>query len=127
MSKHTTQVYKVYNYLKANNVGIPNAISNYDLAFAFNLDKRTIRRIINEINNTESIDDFNKIIGSCNSGYYVATEEDYKISLSREWKSVITRLARLKSISNKIGLEGQYKMQLGKYYADCIETFAKEN
>lgn len=122
-AKHTTIVYQVYNYLKNNNIGIDNAISNEKLATEFFTKKREIRRIVNEINNTNSLDDLNAIVCSGNKGYWIATEQDYKIYLDRHWKAIKTSLKRLNSISKKISLDNQYKMKLGEYYSEFVETF----
>lgn len=112
----------VYNYLMNNCIGEKNAISNSELSKKIFCAERTIRKAINNIN---SGDRFQCLIGNSNKGYWIATEKDYKIAFAREWKSVITRLKRLKNMSKKVSMNGQGKIDMETLKSEFMEVFLR--
>lgn len=69
---------KVYAYLKEFHMGSKNAVSTWDLTYAFNVNSRRIREVVKELRRD--------LVPVCinGSGYFIATtEEEMEQTLSR--------------------------------------------
>lgn len=115
---HPSIVYRIYDELKEH-VGRENAISATALASQFDISDRQLRMYINEIRNSSELE---KFIGSSNEGYFVCMREEVDATINRLKKQALSILKVCSSIQKKADLNGQYKMPLGDYYKDVIES-----
>ena len=103
-------------------IGAENAISATELAAQFNISERQLRTIIHEIRNSTELE---KFIGSNNYGYYVCREEEAETAMLRWENQARSMLKVCYANRKKAAKDGQYKIPLGKYYADFFEAFGE--
>lgn len=121
-TKHSEPiVYRVYDELKKH-VGRENAVSAADLSARFNISERQLRSIVHEIRNSTELE---KFVGSCNEGYYICREEEAETAMRRWENQAHSMLKVCYANRKKAAKDGQYKMSLGKYYADVFEAFGE--
>lgn len=116
---HAPIIYQLYEELKSH-VGKGNAISAEELSGKFGMTERDLRECISEIRNSTELE---KIIGSCNGGYFICTEDEFKRSNNRLLSMAFSLLRTARANSRKAGLDGQFKMALGDFYGECYEPF----
>lgn len=69
---------KIYAYLKEFHMGSKNPVSTWDLTYAFNVNSRRIREVVNELRRDQVPVCINR------NGYFIATtEEEMEQTLSR--------------------------------------------
>lgn len=93
-------VYYVYEEMKKH-VGRENAISGEDLSRLFGITTRHLRYIINEIRNSGELE---KVIGSCNAGYFICTKEEQSRANLRIYRQAF-RLLKRRARTTKSGKE----------------------
>ena len=111
-------VYKVYDEMKRH-VGQKNAISAKDLSNMFDLSPRALRVIIHAIRNSNELE---KVIGSCNNGYYICTKEDCEKAIDRIFRQAISTFKVAHSMKKKIALNGQGKIKTGDYVKEFFQS-----
>lgn len=117
--KHKPIIYKIYNEMKCH-TGKKFAISGGELSAMFFISQRQLREYIHEICESTEL---SKIILTCNKGYYIPLEEEGITDISRIYNQAFSLLRRARALEKKAGLEGQYKLKLGKFYKDYITAF----
>lgn len=122
--KHRTIVYDYYNYLKECHYGKENGVKREVLAGVFHVSLNAQKEILREINESEILP---KIVSTSNSIYMCRTKEECEQAAFNEFKSGLTRLKKGKKMLKKIDMNGQMKMQLGKYYKEAIECFEEDS
>lgn len=120
MKKHKPLVYKYYDYLKQHCLGRANGVSRDYLAAYFGVTLPQQKSVLREIN--QSLD-FDKIVSTSHSIYICNSEQECKIAIFNEINSGLTRLKKGKLMAEKLKRNGQYKLKLGDYYKEFIETF----
>lgn len=120
IKKHRPLVYQYYDYLKDNHYGKANGVKRTTLADIFHVDLKTQKNILKEINESDTL---TKLISTSGSIYMCQTKEECEQAAFNEFKSGLTRLKKGKKMLKKIDMNGQMKMQLGKYYKEAIECF----
>ena len=120
---HSPIVYRVYDYLKENHLGRENGIKKTDLAKKFEISDRELRKITKEINTSPVLE---KLISTTHCCYMCKTKEECDKTIRNTYRTAVTLLKKGKAMERKVGLNGQVKMRLGKYYKDVIETFSSE-
>lgn len=118
---HPAIVYRIYAELK-NHIGEENAISASELAYKFLISKRQLRTYINTIRNSGELE---KFIGSSNKGYFISRPEEVNATIRRLESEAFSLLKLCSSIKKKANLNGQYKIPLGDYYKDIIESLGE--
>lgn len=121
---HRPIVYKVYEEMKRH-IGVDNAISATEICLFCGLSgHRELRKIMREIRRSGELE---KIPCSCNKGYYMAsTKEEAKKSIDRLVNTAKNELKTAYTMANKLGLEGQMKMQFGKYFKDTYHSLMED-
>lgn len=122
--KHKPIVYEYYNYLKKNHYGKEKAINRNDLAKHFKVTLSIQKNILKEINESDLLP---KLVSTSGAIYLCKTKKECQIAAFNEFKSGLTRLKKGKKMLAKINLNGQMKIQLGKYYKEAVECFEVEN
>jgi len=121
-TKHSEPItYKIYKELK-NHIGKENAISGADLSAMFGISKRQLRVYIHEIRNSTELE---KVIGSCNRGYYICREEDFDEADKRLERQALSTLKVVWANRKKRSKDGQYKLPLGDYYKEIFQAFGE--
>lgn len=121
-TKHTKPItYKIYEELKSH-IGKENAISGADLSAKFNISKRRLRIYIHEIRNSGEL---TRVIGSCNTGYFMCREEDFEAADKRLERQALSILKVVWANRKKRAKDGQYKIPLGDYYKEIFEAFSE--
>lgn len=117
---HAPKVYEVYEEMKRH-VGIENAISATQLCFLCDVSShRELREIMREIRRSGELE---KIPCSCNDGYYMAsTKEEAQKAIDRLVNAAKNELKTAYTMAKKLGLEGQMKIQFGKYWKDTYHS-----
>lgn len=123
VKKHKPIVYQYYEYLKENHLGKENGVRRDTLADLFHVNVATQKEILKEINES---DELPKIISTTGAIYMCRTREECETAAFNEFKSGLTRLKKGKKMLKKIDMNGQMKMQLGKYYKEAIECFEED-
>ena len=119
--KHDSLVYRVYDYLRDNHVGQANAIKGADLAARFGTDRRSLRNIIREIRNSDTLE---KLVAGDESGYYVcANAEEYEKANNRLYSAAFSLLRTARANEKKAGMDGQFKIRLGKYFSETFNAY----
>lgn len=118
--KHDSIVYRYYDYLKANHYGKENGIKRDVLAKIFNVTIAVQKEILREINEAS---DLPKLISTSGKIYMCRTEHECEVAAYNEFNSGLTRLKKGKKMLEKMSLNGQMKMKLGKYYKEAVECF----
>lgn len=119
--KHETVAYRIYDELK-NHVGKQNAVSAAELSGMFNISERQLRDYIHELREDMS---FDKVILSCNKGYYIPTEQEGTADVQRLLSQAFSTLRIARATVTKGGRNGQGKIKLGKYYKEFVEAFGE--
>ncbi len=121
-TKHGEPItYKIYKELK-NHIGKENAISGADLSALFGISRRQLRVYIHEIRNSTELE---KVIGSCNRGYYICREEDFDEADKRLERQALSTLKVVWANRKKRSKDGQYKLPLGDYYKEIFQAFGE--
>lgn len=120
---HEPEVYKVYEYLKTYHTGKENGIKRPYLAEKLNISERKLRRITREINTSNELE---KLVSTTHSCYICATKEECEWAIRNTYNVAIAQFKKAKQMEKKVGLNGQLKLKVGKYYKDFVETFTAE-
>lgn len=118
--KHEPEVYRVYDYLKNHHLGCKNGILKRELAEELGITERRLRKLTSEINGSHELVKLVSTTGSC---YMCETKEECTKSIRNTYNVAIALFKKAKQMEKKVGLNGQIKLKLGKYYKDVIETF----
>lgn len=121
--KHSPAVYRLYDYLKENHLGAKNGIVRKDLVEILNIPTRRLRELTAEINSSDSLE---KIVSTKGSCYLCDTKEECEATIRNTYNVAISLFKKAKKMEKKVGLNGQMKIRLGKYYKEFVETFSKE-
>lgn len=122
-NKHEPLVYRVYDYLKENHLGRANGIKRPELAEKFGISARELRKITSEINSSLQLE---KLVSTSHCCYMCETKEECEKAIRNTYRTAITLLKKGKAMEKKVGLNGQVKIHLGKYYKDVVETFSEQ-
>ena len=122
--KHRPIVYDYYNYLKDCHYGKENGVNREILSDIFHVSLKMQKDILREINESDTLP---KLVSTSGSIYMCRTKEECENAAFNEFKSGLTRLKKGKKMLKKIDMNGQMKMQLGKYYKEAIECFEEDN
>ena len=120
---HEPVVYKVYEYLKAYHTGKENGIKRPILAEKLGISERKLRRITREINTSTELE---KLVSTTHSCYICGTREECERAIRNTYNVAIAQFKKAKQMEKKVGLNGQLKLKVGKYYKDFVETFSEE-
>lgn len=120
---HEPQVYRLYDYLKTNHSGRENGITKPELAQRLDISERELRKLTKGINNSPELE---KIVSTTHSCFLCNTKEECEMAIRNTYRTAISLLKKGKIMERKVGLNGQVKMKLGKYYKDVVETFSSE-
>lgn len=123
MLHHEPLVYRLYDYLKDNHLGRENGIKKPELAKKFDITERELRKLTKEINTSPVLE---KLVSTTHCCYMCSTKEECEQSIRNTYRTAITLLKKGKAMERKVGLNGQIKMSVGKYYKDVVETFSSE-
>lgn len=123
-TKMTPDSYKLYNFLCEHCIGQFNAIKQEELSPLLNLDRRTIRKCIAEL---DTYPGNLKIVCTGNAGVWIATSKnDARKSADVDLKKGIAHLAKYQAKMRKLGLDGQYKIQFSTYEKPMIEAIVHD-
>lgn len=120
---HETKVYRLYDYLKNNHLGFSNGIRKPELAEKFGVSERELRKLTKKINESNELE---KLISTTHSCYMCNTKQECEKSIRNTYRVAIALFKKAKAMEKKVGLNGQIKLKLGKYYKDVVETFTDE-
>lgn len=120
---HQPEVYRLYDYLKANHLGKANGIKKPDLAKILGIKPRELRKLTAEINASTELE---KLVSTSHCCYMCETKEECEKSIRTTYKVAVALFKKAKQMERKVGLNGQVKMKVGKYYKDFVETFSSE-
>lgn len=119
---HEPIVYRIYDELK-NHIGKKNAISGKDLSEMFNISDRVLRGYINKI---AGCSELTRTVGTSNKGYYICSNnKEFNQANGRIWKQALSLIKRAKAQEKKAQADGQFQIQLGKYYKEFIQAFGE--
>ena len=114
---HEPMVYRLYDYLKNNHLGRENGIQ------VLGISERELRKLTKAINESNELE---KLVSTTHSCYMCATKEECEKSIRNTYRVAVALFKKAKSMEKKVGLNGQIKLKLGKYYKDVVETFSEE-
>lgn len=77
-------------------------------------------KVINENDVIQKI-----IVSNSKKGIKIATEQEAKEELEKEYNSIIAKLTRYHKKMNKAKLDGQMRLKFGKYEREFIESFVR--
>lgn len=120
--KHAPIVYRIYDELKNHHVGKVNAISGKALSYKFDITERQLREYIHALREDMQ---FDKVILSCNKGYYIPTEEEGTANVNRLFSHAFSTLRIARASVNKANRNQQGKIKLGPYYKEFVEAFGE--
>lgn len=120
---HEPDVYKVYRYLKAYHTGKENGVKRPILAERLGISERKLRRITREINTSTELE---KLVSTTHCCYICDTREECERAIRNTYSVAIAQFKKAKQMEKKVGLNGQLKLKVGKYYKDFVETFSEE-
>lgn len=120
---HEPIVYKVYEYLKTYHTGKENGIKRPILAEKLGISERKLRKITREINTSNELE---KLVSTTHSCYICGTREECEKAIRNTYSVAIAQFKKAKQMEKKVGLNGQLKLKVGKYYKDFVETFSEE-
>lgn len=120
---HSSEVYRLYDYLKNNHMGIANGIKRPLLAEKFGITERELRRLTREINESGELE---KIVSTTHCCYMCETQAECEKSIRNTYRVAVALFKKAKRMEKKVGLNGQLKIKLGAYYKDFVETFTGE-
>lgn len=119
--EHKKEVKVVYNIL-CQHIGKSNAISADRLSEFLHISERKLRDYISEIRRGT---EFEKIVCSCNDGYYIATEEEADRANKRLYSQAFSLLKTAHANDKKAGRNGQLRIRLSEFEKDTVEAFGK--
>lgn len=136
--KLTPVEWRIYNYLKDHtDEWVSQEIMAKDLFFdewyrahydRIPFHDTKVRKIItNAIRNLNNSPVIQKIILSSSKGVKITNRDEVDKYIGRHINAVVARLNRLKLLSKKASMNGQYKITFGKYERQIIEAFPKDN
>lgn len=114
---HEPIVYRIYDLLKQH-VGKENAVSAKDLSGWFGISERQLRDYIREIRRDG---DAERVVASCNHGYYICTREELAKANERLYRQALSLMKTVHANEKKIGKTGQMKMRLD----EDVKAFGK--
>ena len=120
---HEPMVYRLYDYLKANHFGKENGIKKPVLAQHFGISERELRKLTKTINESPELE---KLVSTTHSCYMCNSKEECEKSIRNTYRVAVALFKKAKQMERKVGLNGQIKLKLGKYYKDVVETFSDE-
>ena len=120
---HEPMVYRLYDYLKNNHLGENNGIKKPDLAKFLGISERELRKLTKSINESTELE---KLVSTTHCCYMCYTKEECEKSIRNTYRVAVALFKKAKSMEKKVGLNGQIKLKLGKYYKDVVETFSEE-
>lgn len=120
---HEPAVYRLYDYLKENHLGKDNGIRKPVLADKLGVSERELRKLTKAINESAELE---KLVSTTHSCYMCETKEECEKSIRNTYRVAVALFKKAKSMEKKVGLNGQIKLKLGKYYKDVVETFSDE-
>ena len=120
---HEPEVYRLYDYLKNNHFGKENGINKPELAQKLGISERELRKLTKTINESTELE---KLISTTHCCYMCETKEECEKSIRNTYRVAVTLFKKAKAMEKKVGLNGQIKLKLGKYYKDVVETFTDE-
>lgn len=120
---HEPMVYRLYDYLKNNHLGRENGIKKPALAQVLGISERELRKLTKAINESNELE---KLVSTTHSCYMCETKEECEKSIRNTYIVAVALFKKAKSMEKKVGLNGQIKLKLGKYYKDVVETFSEE-
>jgi AraC-like DNA-binding protein len=120
---HEPMVYRLYDYLKNNHLGRENGIKKPALAQVLGISERELRKLTKAINESNELE---KLVSTTHSCYMCTTKEECEKSIRNTYRVAVALFKKAKSMEKKVGLNGQIKLKLGKYYKDVVETFSEE-
>ena len=121
---HEPMVYRLYDYLKNNHLGENNGIKKPDLAKVLGISERELRKLTKSINESTELE---KLVSTTHCCYMCSTKEECEKSIRNTYRVAVALFKKAKSMEKKVGLNGQIKLKLGKYYKDVVETFSEED
>lgn len=114
---------EIYEYLEYVAVGEKNAVPAWGLCANFNVDKRKLRDYIRNIRRNPK---YEKIVCSCNGGYYICTEEEADKANKRLYSQAFSLLKTARENDRKAGRNGQMRMAVDEFLgSDTVEAFGK--
>lgn len=119
--KHEPIAYRIYDEMK-NHIGKANAIKGRDLSAKFDITERQLRDYIHELREDMMLD---KVILTCNKGYYIPTEEEGTADVQRLFSHAFSTLRIARASVNKASRNRQGKIKLGAYYKEFVEAFGE--
>ena len=120
---HEPAVYRLYDYLKEHHLGKENGIRKPLLALELGITERELRRLTKAINESTELE---KLISTSHRCYMCNTKEECEKSIRTTYRVAVALFKKAKQMEKKVGLNGQVKMKVGKYYKDFVETFSSE-
>lgn len=120
---HEPEVYRVYDYLKTHHLGRENGIRKPELADRLGISERQLRKLTKAINESTELE---KLVSTTHSCYMCLTKEECERAIRNTYRVAIALFKKAKAMEKKVGLNGQIKLHLGKYYKDVVETFTDE-
>ena len=120
---HEPDVYRLYNYLKTYHLGKENGIKRPDLARQIGISERNLRRLTKTINESTELE---RLISTTHSCYMCDTKEECEKAIRNTYRVAVALFKKAKTMEKKVGLNGQIKLKMGKYYKDVVETFTAE-
>ena len=120
---HEPMVYRLYDYLKNNHLGENNGIKKPDLAKVLGISERELRKLTKSINESTELE---KLVSVSHKCYMCNTKEECEKAVRTTYRLAVAHFKKAKQMEKKVGLNGQIKLKLGKYYKDVVETFSSE-
>ena len=114
---------EIYEHLNYAYVGKDCATSAWSLASFFHISERKLREYISEIRRNPK---YEKIVCSCNGGYYICTEEESDKANKRLYSQAFSLLKTARENDRKAGRNGQMRMAVDEFLgSDTVEAFGK--
>ena len=120
---HEPAVYRLYDYLKENHLGKENGIRKPLLAEQLGINERELRKLTKAINESTELE---KLVSVSHRCYMCHTKEECEKAIRTTYRFAVAHFKKAKQMERKVGLNGQVKMKVGKYYKDFVETFSSE-
>lgn len=120
---HEPLVYRLYDYLKIHHLGKENGIRKPALAGILGISERELRKLTKAINESTELE---KLVSVSHRCYMCQTQEECEKAIRTTYRLAIAHFKKAKQMEKKVGLNGQVKMKVGKYYKDFVETFSSE-
>lgn len=132
-----TRQWGLYNYLKEQKgqpvfqrkicLDLKDKFEEYNFKADANFHESKARIILtSDIRHINNSDVIQKVIVSSSKGIYISKKEGYAETLQREWNAILRRIKRFNKKRQKILLDNQCKLILGKgNEREVIEAFIK--